>query len=291
MPSLRHEVLLDLFRNRPQLAPSLLCDECCAALARHADIRVESADLSEIQPTEYRADLVLSLSGGASVLCVIVEVQLSIDEGKRFSWPAYVAILRSRRRCPVCLLIVCGDAGVAKWAERPIPMGCTNTFVPRVLALSDVPEVRDQTSASANPQLAVLSALAHGKDPDVVKAAQIAVAALGVSDKFDSERARLYVDVILDSLSEMARTELQNMLPFKYEYQSDFARRYFGAGRVAGRAAGRAELVTRQLAMRFGALSEIVRKQIASSSIEELDEIGDRLLTAATLEEALALKS
>jgi hypothetical protein len=43
--------------------------------------------------------------------------------------------------------------------------------------------------------------------------------------------------------------------------------------------------------MRFGALSEIVRKQIASSSIEELDEIGDRLLTAATLEEALALKS
>jgi hypothetical protein len=221
------------------------------------------------------------------MLCVIVEVQLSIDDSKRLSWPAYVAILRSRRRCPVCLLVICEDVGVAKWAARPIVMGCTNTFVPRVVALSDVPEVTDRTSAAANPQLAVLSALAHGEDPDAVKAAQIAVTALGVSDKFDADRAKLYVDVILDSLSETARTELQNMLPFQYEYQSDFAKRYFGEGR----AAGRAELVKRQLAARFGLLSEVVKSKIASSSIEELDAIGDRLLTAATLEEALAPRS
>lgn len=287
MPSLDHEVLLDLFRSRPQLAPSLMPDECCAALARHADVRVESADLSEIQPTEYRADLVLSISNGAPALCVIVEVQLSIDDGKRFSWPAYVATLRSRRRCPVCLLVVCGDAEVARWAERPIVLGCTNMFVPRVLTLRDIPEITDKTRAAENPELAVLSALAHGGDQDIVKAAQIAAVAMGVSNKFDGGRSTLYVDLILDSLSEEARVALQDKLPFKYEYRSDFARQYYGQGRVEGRA----ELVTRLLIARFGPLSDNAKSQIVTSSIEELDAIGERLLTAASLEEALASKS
>lgn len=73
------------------------------------------------------------------------------------------------------------------------------------------------------------------------------------------------------------------MDPAKYEYQSDFARRYVAQGEVEGRAA----LVVRQLALRFGPLSEEVRARIAAASIAELDAIGERLLTAPTLQEAL----
>lgn len=280
MPSAPHEALVDLFRTRPQLVPILLRDKVCGGLPRYTDVKIESADLSEVQPTEYRADLVVSLSNGKPVLCVIVEVQLSIDDGKRFAWPAYVATLRARWRCPVCLLVACRDKEVARWAGKPIFMGCTNVFMPQVLSPDDVPEIRDAASAVMDPELAILSAVAHGRGPNVTKAVQIATAAVGVSAKLDADRSRLYFDLVLESLSEAARTALQNMLPFKYEYQSDFAKRYV--------AQGRAEIVTRQLVARFGPLSDQVKERITSSSSEELDAIGDRLLTAASLQEALA---
>lgn len=72
--------------------------------------------------------------------------------------------------------------------------------------------------------------------------------------------------------------------PVGDEYQRDFVKRFYSAR-------GRAELITRQLQVRFGPLRGEVRFQLAWSSPEELDAIGDRLLTAASLQEALASKS
>ena len=69
----------------------------------------------------------------------------------------------------------------------------------------------------------------------------------------------------------------------KYEYQSDFARQYVAQGRAEGRAA----MVAKLLALRFGPLTQQAETRIAAASIEELDAIGDRLLTAQTLNEAL----
>ena len=82
----------------------------------------------------------------------------------------------------------------------------------------------------------------------------------------------------------------------KYQYQSDFAKRYVAEGKAEGRLegqadgqrAGKASLVARQLTLRFGSLSEDVRTQIAQSSIAELDAIGERLITAVNVEEALS---
>jgi hypothetical protein len=44
----------------------------------------------------------------------------------------------------------------------------------------------------------------------------------------------------------------------------------------------------RQLARRFGTLSDEVRGRILAASSDELDAIGERLLTAPTLNDALA---
>lgn len=77
------------------------------------------------------------------------------------------------------------------------------------------------------------------------------------------------------------------MNPRKYEYQGEFARRYFAQGQAEGQAEGRAALVTRLLALRFGPLTPEVETRIADASIKELDEIGERLLTAQTLDEAI----
>ena len=87
MPSLSHEALLLLFRNRPELAPELLRDALHVSLPPYAEARIESAELTDVVPTEYRADLVVLLVDGRPVLGIVVEVQLQKDDRKPFTWP------------------------------------------------------------------------------------------------------------------------------------------------------------------------------------------------------------
>jgi Domain of unknown function (DUF4351) len=299
MPSQLHEVLLLLFRNRPSLAPELLRDALGVTLPEYSEARIDSADLTQIQPTEYRADLVVLLLHGEAVLGIVVEVQLSTDERKSYVWPVYVANLRARLECPVCLLVVTADEATAKWAGRPIDLGASNRFTPFVIGPSGVPWVTSEQQARDDPELAVLSAMAHGKDPDTARSVQVAIAAQLASLGLDEDRSKFYCDLIQHALSEAARQALQTMDLSKYEYQSEFAKRYVAQGREEGReqglakgrsegsAAGRADLLGRLLAHRFGPLPGVARERLAAASIEELDAIGERLLTARSLPEAL----
>lgn len=123
----------------------------------------------------------------------------------------------------------------------------------------------------------------HTNDADVPKGVRIASVALGAIVGIDADRARLYFDLVVGSLSESNLLALQNMSSFKDRYLSHFAMLYV----AEGCARGRVELLTRQLAARFGPLSAEVEAKIESSSIQELDAIGDRLLAAMSLEAAL----
>jgi len=295
MLSQLHEALLLLFRNRPGLAPELLRDVLRIDLPHYTEARIDSADLTDVQPAEYRADLVILLVDGVPVLGIVVEAQLSADRRKLYVWPAYTANLRARLELPVCLLVVTADDAVARWAAKPVDVGGGNYFTPLVLGPSGVPAITEETVAREDPELAVLSAMAHGRGDDVAKAVQIGFAAQMASLGLDEDRSRLYFDLVMASLSEAVKKELQAMDPAKYEYQSEFAKRYVAQGKAEGReegkaegiAEGRADLLTRQLTLRFGTLPAEARTRISAASIEELDAIGERLLTAPTLDEAL----
>jgi hypothetical protein len=123
VPSLLHESLLKLFRNRPALAPELLREALHVELPDYSDVRIDSAQFTDIQPAEYRADLVVMLLTHKPVLGIIVEVQLSRDEDKGFVWPAYVFNLRSQLRCPAWLLVVTANEAVARWARDAVDVG------------------------------------------------------------------------------------------------------------------------------------------------------------------------
>src|SRR6185369_11348686 len=85
MPSIDHEIFVDLFRNRPSLAAEILVEALGVSLPPYTEARLASTDLTEIRPAEYRADaVVVLLDRDIPVRVIIVEVQLAIDPRKRF---------------------------------------------------------------------------------------------------------------------------------------------------------------------------------------------------------------
>ena len=108
MVSAMHEVLADLFRSQPSLAVELLSGPFRLEVPAHEVVELSAGELTEVVPAEFRADAVVLLrSGGEPVLGVVVEVQLSPKEKKRWTWPSYLISLRTRFRCEVALLVVC----------------------------------------------------------------------------------------------------------------------------------------------------------------------------------------
>ena len=133
MPSIEHEALLELFRNRPELAACLLRDVLHVELPQYAETRIESAELTDVQPAEYRADLVVLLYDNKPVYGIVVEVQRSRKTRKRYAWPVYATSLRARLRCPTCVLVYSPYKSIARWAAKPIPLGGGNYFTPWVI--------------------------------------------------------------------------------------------------------------------------------------------------------------
>lgn len=203
MVSFNHELLVELFRNGGDLAPSLL-RRCIGMVIDHDSVEHRSIDLSQVVSTEYRADSVVVLRDrdGAMVAAIIVEVQLGVDRQKERTWPVYVAALYHKLGCPVILLVVTPSPEVATWARRPIQLGHPGfALAPLVIELREVPRIVDPVEIRKLPELGVLSALAN-PDLEVVSAAMSAVFRL------PEDRARLYLDVILAALPLSLRKAL-----------------------------------------------------------------------------------
>lgn len=104
-------------------------------------------------------------------------------------------------------------------------------LTPLVIGYQDVPRVRDRAAASQLPELAVLSTMAH-RELDI---AEIAIEAIG---HLPEDQARLYLDVIVTALPARLRRTLEARMIKGYQYQSHFARTYYGQGRQDGQQAG-----------------------------------------------------
>jgi hypothetical protein len=131
----------------------------------------------------------------------------------------------------------------------------------------------------------------HGsRSANVARVIEIASVAESASARLDADRSEVYVDLIYDSIGEAARLALRKMDAQTYEFRSEFARRYIARGKASGRAEGRANcaaLIMRQLTVRFGELDAQSHARIQDASFEELTAIGERVLTARTLQEAV----
>jgi hypothetical protein len=285
MVSMKHEGLLALFRNRPTLAAELLQEALGVELPPWTEARVESAEFTQVVPTEYRADLVILLLDGKPILAIVVEVQLSRDEDKRQSWPLYLASLRSRVGCPVLLLVVAPDAAVARWCARPIELGHPGFVLrPLVLGPEAIPVIVDEQAAREDPELAVLSAMAHGRK-EVGEA--IARAVLNAAQGLDDERCSFYVDLTMASLNAAARQTLEELMKSgKYEYQTEFVRKWILQGRQEGRLVGERMALSKVLNARGFQLDDVARQRILEcTELAQLERWLDKAVTVSSVQE------
>ncbi|NKQ56679.1 hypothetical protein HFP15_27780 [Amycolatopsis sp. K13G38] len=270
MPSHLHEGLVELFRQRPALAAELLTEQLRAPLPSFEDARLDSCDLTDLTPTEYRADAVVVLTRAERpVLAVVVEIQLRRDAAKRWSWPVYLATLRARLRTPVTLLVLCPDKRTGTWCAQPIELGHPGwTLRPQVVDPGQVPAVTDPVAAERSPELAVLSAMAHSESPDRGKVLSALLAGL---QTVDDERVTRYYDLVLAVLPEAARAHLEELMTTgTYEYQSDFARKYFGQGLAEGEVVGEAKALLEVLSARDITVPDDIRSRILDCTDTEI---------------------
>jgi hypothetical protein len=86
----------------------------------------------------------------------VVEVQLELrkDDRKLYTWPVYVANLRARLECSVCVLVVTPSESVADRARAPIELGPGSSVTPFVVGPKAVPAIHDADAAVRDPELA-----------------------------------------------------------------------------------------------------------------------------------------
>jgi hypothetical protein len=279
MPSFKHEILVELFRGNGHLAAELL-RRCAGMAVDHARVDHGSIDLSQVTPTRYEADAVTILRDrhDRPVTGVIVEIQRRIKRDKLLTWPVYVATLRAKLECAAVLLVIAPDPTVAAWARRPIELGHPGfRLTPIVIGFDDVPRIDDRTAASRLPELAMLSVMAHPE----LEIAEVAIEAIA---QLREDRARLYLDVIIAALPAERRRVLEARMIKGYQYQSDFARKYYGQGLEEGQKKGRDEgrEEGREEGLRTAVLTFARAKlgRLSDSDIAAIEAVSDeRILT------------
>ncbi len=298
MPSLLHESLIELVRGEPRFAADLVTKLLHVEVPDFAEARLADSALNEVIPVEYRADAVVVLVNPAPVFGVIIEAQREPDPRKRFTWPVYVTTARAHHECPFILIVVTPSQATATWSEQPIPIGGTMVHRPYVVGPDGIPKITDRERALHQPQLALLSLLAHGQG-DVDIAVAIAQAVAAAIEGFPDDQRQLYSGMIESALSNAAREELA-MAPQAHRLFSDSQRRSFAEGeakgkvegkaegKVEGKAEGKADSVLKVLAQRGIAITDTQRRQITECmNLELLDSWMDRILSVTSIDELL----
>lgn len=287
--SIRHEGPILLLGERPDLLIALLGRRLRLDLPRSATIALASADFTQAVPVERRADAVVIVEDeGRITRAFVVEVQLARDDDKRFSWPLYLASLHARVRCPTFLVVLALDDGVAKWARSPIAtLQPTSPLIPLVLGPREIPRVTSAAVARRMPELAVLSALIHGHEPN--GAAVVQRAALTLAE-LDDVRARTYNDLLWSSLGDVARAALEALMSLRnYEYKSDFARKYVAEGHAEGRTEEARRILLVLMAARGLGPSEAARARVEGcTDLDTLERWICRVVTSRSEDDLFA---
>ena len=259
MASTPHEIWVELLHEQPEVVVEL-ARGAGVRLPANVAVRATGGEIRKTRPDSLRADLVVQLrgSGKRPVLAVIVEVQLTKNSRKRRTWPVYVTGVGAELLCPALLVVIAPDAGVAKWAQRPIAIGHPGfRLTPIVLGPRHIPVIVDADEACRRVRLAVLSTMAHGRGE---RAYDVAIAALRAASKVDEPRRGDYYTFIFDAVDEsVLRTLEEEMARGRHRELTSIERHWIEKGEAKGRAEGEASA---RRAMQQGILHALFAREV-----------------------------
>jgi hypothetical protein len=287
-PTLEHEYLIELVRNRPTLVTALLAGVDVDVPA-FDEALLGNCDFTDL-PKEFRSDSVVVLRrGGKPVASVILEVQRKYDPHKQWSWPVYMTTLRAREKCPVMLLVFCQTKEAALACAAPIHMGHPGWVLrPSVAALHDVPRITGVEQARANPELAALSAIAHGSlgGDDALDVLRAWVEAEKQRQEGQPSYAALVYTLLSGPDAVQLFKELEVAVGIPEAMRNPIIREAVEFGEAKGEARGEAKAVLRILRRRDIPISHEAQERVLSCTDQvTLEKWIDRAITVSSADE------
>ncbi|MFI6299611.1 hypothetical protein ACIBEJ_49010 [Nonomuraea sp. NPDC050790] len=243
--------------------------------------QVVTCSLSECVPAEYRADGALLYGADDDQLAVVTEVQLKRDPLKHETWLAYIANMRARYHCDACLIVICPNTTIARWAAEPIITGHPGLILtPLVIGPENTPVITDVAVAMGNIGLAAISAITHGQDPEIQTILATLTTAL---NSIDPSMAARYAEYVTVALTGDAQKEMERLMATKsYLYQGEYAQSIS----VAAEARGEAKAVIKILQARGIPVTDQQQERIqACSDADTLDRWVKRVISVTTADE------
>lgn len=205
-PSALHTLLIHMLSQAPALLRGL-CAEAGVILPE-GPLRVLSAEFSAVRPVERRADIVIVCGEGDNREVLVVEIQLGVDEEKRWSWPLYLALARNQHRCPARLVVISLKATIAAWVHD-VTHDSGMSLHPVVLLPEQLGVPDDDDNRPLLAERLILAAIAHRDTPDSLRIVRQAPRALLELDEATRDR---YLDMLLHFLTPGARAILEALM-------------------------------------------------------------------------------
>ncbi|MFG2029623.1 hypothetical protein [Streptomyces sp. NPDC048825] len=244
MVSSPHEAMHRIFQDHPGLF-SGVSEVLGVRFAPPTSVTILPTDLTETRPLERRVDTLLRLeTEGEEPLLLAVEAQGKKDPHKPASWAYYASYLLTKYRLQPMLLVVCQDRATAEWAARPVTFGPPQwpllTLRPLVAGPHNMPVITDPDEVHKDLALATLSAITHGKNPDIEAILKAVTAVL--QDTPDTVKNPV-IEFIFQGLGKLPAAALWRKLvavDLSF-YKSAIFEEARDEGRAQGRAQGQAQ--------------------------------------------------
>ena len=282
MPSREHELSIEMLSRKPALLARLMRKKKlglpkCVLVAEPESVRWQSTRM---------ADLVfVGRVDGVPVLACVAEVQRTRDPEKRFAWAWYAAGVHAALRCATYVVVIALDAGIARWAARPIQTFQPGSgWAPLVIGPGDLPVMKSARAIRREPELAILSALAAARGPDAARRVGFVLRVLShAAQDLALAFGATAFDILSEEDSKKARTIMEARS--RSDGRPNPLAEYF---RDQGVQEGERRVLVKQLTLRFGAPPEAAVTRIAAADAVTLERWAERVLTASTLAEVLA---
>jgi hypothetical protein len=288
MPKLRHEAVVEILQNEPELVLQLLAragvhlrlGTQVAATIADSNLSDRDADDGDDQVRGLFSDNVFVFEGHGQRVAVIAEVQTDGPDAERsLSWPAYVANARRRHRCDTLLMIFAITKDAARGSAKPIRTGHPGwDLVPLISGIGRTPGTPSK-DGRFGAELVLLRIITRELRLNTHDARMFALAAVRSAPP---ERIARYTKYIEALASPSIRKALETMA--KTILKDSFVDGWVDSGRLDKAR----QMMLQILNKRLSVPDDISKRIETCTDMAVLDTWFDRAITASSLDEIFA---